>query len=317
MYYIGIDLGGTNIRAGIVSEEGIILAKDDIATRRERSYQEIIKDMATLTLKLINTEGISINDVKSIGIGTPGTSDNVKGVLGYSNNFNFHDVPMREEMQKHINLPVYLENDANCAALAENIAGAAKGSKDSISITLGTGVGSGIIIDGKIYNGFNKAAAEMGHTVIAVDGIQCSCGRKGCWEMYSSATALISQTKDMAEKYPSSKINEIISGNTENIVGKTPFIAAKQGDKAALEIVENYIGYLAEGIVNVINAFQPEILTIGGGISNEGDYLLTPLKGLVSRRVYSRGDIKQTIIKISEMGDDTGIIGAAMIGADK
>jgi glucokinase len=317
MYYIGIDLGGTNIRAGIVNEKGIVLAKYDVATRRERSYQEIIKDMATLTLKLIDSEGIGINDVKSIGIGTPGTSDNEKGTLGYSNNFNFHDVPMREEMQKHVNLPVYLENDANCAALAENIAGAAKGAKDSISITLGTGVGSGIIIDGKIYNGFNRAAAEMGHTVIAVDGIQCSCGRKGCWEMYSSATALISQTKDMAEKYPSSKINEIISGNAENIVGKTPFIAAKQGDKTALKIVESYTAYLAEGISNVINAFQPEILTIGGGISNEGDYLLTPLKDLVSKRVYSRGDIKQTIIKISKMGDDAGIIGAAMIGADK
>lgn len=317
MYYIGIDLGGTNMRVGIVSEDGRILAKDNVATHRERSYQEIIKDMAALTFKLIESEKISIRDVKSIGIATPGTSDNIKGILGYSNNFNFHDVPMRDEMQKLINLPVYLENDANCSALAENIIGEAKGSKDSVSITLGTGVGSGIIIDGKIYSGFNNAAAEMGHTVIVVDGIQCSCGRKGCWEMYSSATALIARTKEMAKKNPGSKINEIVSGKTEKIGGETVFKAAKQGDKVALDIVEKYIIYLAEGITNVINTFQPEILTIGGGISNEGDYLLNPLKDLVSKRVYSRGDIKQTKIKISKMGNDAGIIGAAMIGANK
>ncbi len=317
MYFIGIDLGGTNIKVGIVNENGEILIKDSVLTYRNRSFQEIIKDMAMLAQKLIKSADIDLKEVKCIGVGTPGTSNDEKGILGYSNNFNFRDVLMRDEIQKYINLPVYLENDANCAALAESVSGAARGTENSVSITIGTGIGSGVIIGGKIFSGFNHAASEMGHTLIKADGLLCTCGRHGCWEMYASATALIEQTKDMALMNPDSLINELVCDNIENIGARTPFIAAKQGDKTAIKVIENYIGYLAEGVVNVINAFQPEILTIGGGVSNEGDDILEPMKKIVYQRVYSRGDIMQTKIKISGLGNDAGIIGAAMIGKNK
>ncbi|MBZ4646609.1 MAG: glucokinase [Petroclostridium sp.] len=311
--YIGIDLGGTNIAVGLVDENGTIIHKDSIPTNASRHYSEIIRDMAQLSLKVIEDAGYQLKDIKSIGIGSPGTPNNEKGILVYANNLQFYNVPMREEMQKYIDLPVYIENDANCAALAEAVAGAAKDVNNSITITLGTGVGSGIIINKKIYSGFNYAGGELGHTVIVMDGEQCTCGRKGCWEAYASATGLIRQTREAAVKNPDSIINKLVDGDLDKIGGKTAFDAAKKGDPVGQKVVETYIRYLAEGIVNVINAFQPEMLVIGGGICKEGDYLLKPLRELVKDKVYSK-DIPQTEIRIAQLGNDAGIIGAAMLG---
>ena len=268
--------------------------------------------MAMLALKVIGDAGIDIKDVKSIGIGSPGTPNNRDGILVYNNNLNFRNVPVRAEMQKHISLPVYLDNDANCAALAESVAGAAKDAKDSITITLGTGVGSGVVINGKIYSGFNYAAAEIGHTVIMVDGELCTCGRKGCWEAYASATALISQTRKAAEEDPDSLINKITEGRLDKIV----FDAAKQGDETAKKVVDRYIQYIAEGLTNVINAFQPQVVVIGGGVCNEGEYLLKPMREIVKKGVYSKEEVPQTQIRVAQMGNDAGIVGAAMLGKD-
>lgn len=314
MYYIGIDLGGTNIAVGLVDEEGKIIHKDSVPTLNEREYPEIIKDMAMLSLKVIEDSGVSLKDVKSIGIGSPGTPNTKEGILVYANNLRFRNVPMRAEMQKYIDLPVYIDNDANVAALAESVAGACKGARHSVTVTLGTGVGSGIVIDGKVYNGFNNAAAEMGHMVIVVDGEQCTCGRKGCWEAYASATALIRQTKKAAVANPDSLINKLVEGDLSRINAKVPFDAARQGDRVGLQIVEEYIKYLAEGVANLINIFQPEILAIGGGISKEGEYLLSPLRKLVSEKVYTVEGVPQTRIVAAKLGNDAGIVGAAMLG---
>lgn len=311
--YIGIDLGGTNIAVGLVDDGGKIIYKDSLPTGRERHYSQIIKDMAELSLKVIVDSGNRLDDVKAIGIGSPGTPDKENGVLVYTNNLDFNYVPMREEMQKHIKLPVFLDNDANCAALAEAVTGAAKGTKHSITITLGTGVGSGIVIDGKIYSGFNDSGAELGHTVICIDGEQCTCGRKGCWEAYASATALIRQTKEAVRTNPDSLINKMIEGNTENVSGKTAFEAARQGDEAGKMVVENYIKYIAEGLVNTINIFQPNVVVIGGGICKEGDYLLNPLREFIKKNVYCK-QVEQTRIETAVLGNDAGIIGAAMLG---
>jgi glucokinase len=270
--------------------------------------------MASLSLKVINDAGVSIDQVRNIGVGSPGTPNCEEGILVYSNNLNFRNVPLRAEMQKYVNLPVFLDNDANCAALAESVAGAAKGVKHSVTITLGTGIGGGVIIDGKIYSGFNYAGAEIGHTVIVCDGEQCTCGRKGCWEAYASATALIRQTSKAAEENPQSLINKLIEGDFSRIDAKTAFDAAKQGDETGERVVRQYIKYIAEGLINAINTFMPEIVVIGGGVCKEGEYLLKPLRELVSAGVYSREEVPQTQIRTAQMGNDAGIIGAAMLG---
>jgi len=314
MYYVGIDLGGTNIAAGVVDENGVLLNKDSVPTKRERQYQEIIKDMAQLAIKVIKDKGLDIKDIKSIGIGSPGTPDIKKGMLVYSCNLNFDNAPIRDEMQKYIDLPIYLENDANCAALAESIAGAAKDVDDSIAITLGTGIGGGIVINKRIYSGFNYAGSEIGHTVIVSDGVQCTCGRKGCWEAYASATALIRQTKDAALANPESKINEIINGNLDNIDAKTAFDAAKIGDATGQKVVDQYIKYIAEGLSNTINSFMPEVVVIGGGVCKEGEYLLKPLRERVYADIYCRGSVPKPQIRVAQMGNDAGIVGAAMLG---
>lgn len=314
MYYVGIDLGGTNIAIGLVDEDGKIIHKDSVPTHKERSYQEILKDMAMLALKVIKDAGIEINEVKNIGVGSPGTPDCKNGILVYNNNLNFRNVPLRNELQKYIDLPVYLDNDANCAALAESVAGAAKGAQSSVTITLGTGIGGGVVIDGKIFSGFNYAGAELGHTVIMVDGEQCSCGRKGCWETYASASALIRQTKKAITENPDCLINKLVDGDLSKVDAKVAFDAAKQGDETGKKVVDQYIKYIAEGLINVINTFMPEILVIGGGVCKEGEYLLQPLREFIKEGVYGREDIPQTVLKTAQMGNDAGIVGAAMLG---
>lgn len=313
MYYIGIDLGGTGIKAGVVDENGKIIHKDSVPTQSERHYSEIMKDMAMLSLKVVKDAGLDISDIKSIGIGSPGTPDCKEGVLIYANNLKFRNVPVRTEIQKYIDLPVYLDNDANCAALAESVAGAAKGTDHSITITLGTGVGSGVVINRKIYSGFNYAAAELGHNVIVADGELCTCGRRGCWEAYASATALIKQTQIAANRHPDSLVNKLVDGDASKIDAKTAFDAAKQGDEAGKNIVDQYIKYLAAGLVNVINAFQPQVVVVGGGVCKEGDYLLNPVREILAKENYSK-EGPHTQLKVAQMGNDAGIVGAAMLG---
>lgn len=313
MYYIGIDLGGTKIAAGVVDENGVLVHKDSVPTKRGRESGEIIKDMAMLSLKVIKDSGLDLKDIKSIGVGSPGTPDSRNGILVYNCNLGFKNVPIRAEMQKYINLPVYLDNDANCAALAESVAGAAKDVSDSITITLGTGIGGGIIINNKIYSGFNNAASEIGHSVIISDGVQCNCGRKGCWEAYAAATALIRQTKEAAKNNPDSKINTLINGDLEKIDAKTAFDAAKMGDETGSKVVAQYIKFIAEGLVNAINTLSPEVVVIGGGVCKEGEYLLKPLREIVDNDIYCK-EAAKTQIRVAQMGNDAGIIGAAMLG---
>lgn len=313
MYYVGIDLGGTNIKAGVVDEEGKILSKHSIKTNSDRHYTEILKDMAMIAKKVIEDANLNIEDINSIGVGSPGSPDCKEGVLIYTNNIPFRNVPVRKEIQKYINLPVFLDNDANCAAVAENIAGAAKDVSNSVTITIGTGIGSGVVIDGNIYGGMNYAAAELGHMVIVVDGIECTCGRKGCFERYASAVALVNQSKEGAEANPTSILNSLWKENNGKMSAKIPFIAARQNDATAIKIIEQYIKYLATGITNIINILQPDVIVIGGGVCNEGKYLIDPLKELVASEVYSRPELKQTEIRVAQMGNDAGLIGAAML----
>ena len=314
MYTIGVDLGGTNIAIGIVNEKYEI-----VPTKPERGADPIIADMAALCRKLIAEEGLTLADIESVGVATPGTANNVTGVVEYANNIPFLQYPLADRLSAQLDgKKVYIENDANAAAKAEAIAGVAAGAPISVMITLGTGVGGGIIIDGKVYTGFNFAGAELGHVVIQKDGRQCSCGRKGCWEAYSSATGLVNITKDyIVEARAAGKktiMDDMIGGDLSKVSARTAFNAMKQGDEVGAAVVDEYISYLSCGIVNMINIFQPNVLSIGGGVCNEGDYLMKPLLEKVWGETYTREGTPRTQILIAKLGNDAGIIGAAVLG---
>ncbi|HAP78938.1 MAG TPA: glucokinase [Ruminococcus sp.] len=312
-YYVGIDLGGTNIVAGVVDENYNIVATAKTKTNCPRPEKDIADDMAKMALEAVKNANLTIDDIEWIGIGTPGIANSETGIIEYSNNLGFNNTPMVKYIQETIDKPVFIENDANAAAYGEYVAGAAKGAKNAVCITLGTGVGAGVVIDGKIYSGSNFAGAEIGHTVIEVDGAECSCGRKGCFEAYSSATGLIRMTKEAIAENPDC-IMAKMAEEKGKVTARTSFDAMRAGDDIAKAVVDKYIKYLAAGITNTINIFQPDILCIGGGVCNEGDPLLLPVKEIVKKEVYTRNSPKNAEIVIAKLGNDAGIIGAAFLG---
>ena len=309
MYYIGVDLGGTNIAVGVVTEEGKILATDSVPTLAEREYPEIVADMAMVCKRVVEKAGLEMKDIKAIGIGTPGSVDHKNGVFLYANYLKFENTPLAEELGKYFDIPVRLENDANAAAFGEYVVNG-KGTKDFVFITLGTGVGGGIIINEKLYTGFNGIGGELGHMTIMHGGKMCSCGNPGCWEAYASVTALIAQTKEAIEKNPDSLMAKLAEENGE-VSGRTAFEAAKKGDAAGLAVVEKYREYVASGIMNIINIFQPERLMIGGGISREGEYLIAPIREYCQKFGYNK-NIAKTDIQAATLFGDAGIVGAAL-----
>jgi glucokinase len=312
-YMIGIDLGGTNIKAGLVDAQGHILYKDSVKTLVERGTTAIITDMGKLALKVIAASGVSPAAVRGIGIGSPGTPNNVAGGLVYACNLPFRNAPVRQQIRQIIDLPVFIENDANVAALAECAFGAARGTRHSVTITLGTGVGGGVIINQRIYSGFNGAGAEIGHMVIQAGGEPCTCGRRGCFESYASASAIVRETKQAASINPASALNRLIAENGGKADGRTAFQGMRMGDAAATAVVNQYIEYLAEGLANVVNIFMPEVVAIGGGVCNEGDALLLPVRERVKVKTYPSEGVAMPEIRLAELGNDAGIVGAAML----
>ncbi len=315
MYRLGIDLGGTNIVAGVVNKEYKIISKVSCKTQVPRPESEICDSMAEVALKAIDKAKLTLDDISSIGIGVPGAVNPKTGVIEYSANLFFHNWEVVKMMQERIDKKIIIENDANAAALGEYLAGSAKGAKNAVAITLGTGVGGGIIINGKIYSGSNFAGAELGHMVIVKDGKECACGRHGCWETYASATGLINLTKQkiLSEKLDFSYMLKLCDGDINKVTGKTAFTAMVDGDPAAKEVVDEYVGYLATGIVNIINIFQPDVLCVGGGVSNQGENLLGPVRAIVEKERYTKHNDNQTIICQASLGNDAGIIGAAYL----
>ncbi len=313
MYRIGVDLGGTNIATGVLNENNEIIGRGKVKTRAPRPAPEIFDSIKEAVDMAIADAGISIDDVKSIGIGTPGSVNKETGEIEFSNNLQFNNVPAKEMLESRLKKPVYLENDANCAALGEAVAGCGNGVKDFVAVTLGTGVGSGIIIDGKIIRGSNYCGGEMGHMVINVDGIQCNCGRKGCWEKYASATALVSQAVEAMHTNKTSLLWKTCDGDLNKVEGKTIFEALDLGDATAKDVVDRYLYYVSIGIANIVNALQPEIICVGGGISGQGEKILRPIRGYVAKEHYSVHSKKQTLILPAKLGNDAGIIGSALL----
>ncbi len=310
-FFVGIDLGGTNIAAAVVDENGKIYGRAKKKTNAPRPYTEICADMAECALESIKASGMELEQIESVGVGSPGSINKEEGLVEFANNLDFHNAPIVACLEEKLNKKVYLENDANAAAWGEYVAGTGKDVKSLVMITLGTGVGGGIIENGRLVTGAWGRGAELGHTVIMAGGEPCNCGRRGCLEAYTSATALIRQTKRAMEKNPDSELWKVVNGDINAVNGKTPFLA---NDDVAKEVISTYLSYLAEGVLDVINLLQPEIIAIGGGISHEGEGVLIPLREKVQSQSYTRFSENQTKIVLASLGNDAGIIGAGLLG---
>jgi len=314
MYYIGIDIGGTNLKAGLVDENYRIVATKKAPLRFE-SMEQMGDTLAQMAIDLVEESGISRSQVASVGMGFPGPVDNKRGVVIKTVNIPIRFMPVAEMFRKHWDLPVYLGNDADCAALGEYYHYENKNVESLILVTLGTGIGTGIILGGKILSGINGCAGEGGHIVIVHGGEQCTCGRQGCWERYASANALIRQTMAAMDGDHDSLMWGLVGGDLSRVDGRTAFEAMRKGDFAAKAVVDQYLRYLAEGLANYINIFQPEVIALGGGVSHERDEdLLFPLQESVQEMCFGReADVHTKLVK-AKLGNDAGIIGAALLG---
>lgn len=312
MRKIGIDLGGTNIAAGIVDENGKILYKKSVPTGASRPKEAIIDDIAALCRVLTSEAGLIFSEIDSVGIAVPGGVDEKSGKILFTPNIPFSGLPICRILSEKLDgVRVTLANDANAATLAEVLVGAAKGADNAVMITLGTGVGGGIVMDKKIYSGANGLAAELGHFVLQMGGEKCGCGRRGCFEAYASATALIRMTKEELNTCFMSGEATLMAQSKE-INARTPFDAFRAGDKAAARVIEKYTSALANGIVSLINIFQPDVFIIGGGISGQGQFLIDLLQPKVDAEDFARGAMKRTRLCTATCGNDAGIIGAAL-----
>lgn len=311
-YCIGIDLGGTNIAAGLVDLDARkIVQQLSVKTNAPRPCEEITEDIKKLCLELCKLQGVALSSLRWVGVATPGI---VKGDTVVSAfNLGWENVCFAGLLRGAVGIPVFLANDANAAAYAEAVWGSGAGKNSLVAFTLGTGVGGGIVLNGKIWEGNNGFAAEMGHFIVEPNGRLCSCGKCGCLEAYCSATALIGDTRRMMKLYPESSMWRDVEGDVSRVSGKTSFRAAENGDKAARLVVDGFIDYLALGVSNVINIFQPDVVCIGGGISREGEVLLAPLRERVLHSSFGTDDMRTQLVAAT-FRNDAGIIGAALLG---
>ena len=313
MVYIGFDVGGTGVQVGVVNAQGEILCKGNMVTRTDIPVADQIKAMADCALDTLARSGYSLDDVKSLGAGLPGVVDPRTNHIAFCPNLGWKDVDFAGEMRKHIDKPVFMDNDATVAGLAENVAGVSAGAHSSVFLTLGTGVGGGIVIGGKVWSGFHGVGSEIGHMVIELDGEPCNCGNRGCLERYCSATAIILAARAAVMQYQDSSIMVKCEGNPANINAKMVFDAAKEGDELGMKLFNDYVKALAHGIVSIIHFLDPEVIALGGGVSKAGDFLLNALRVEVAKLVMYK-TMPYARIELAKLGPDAGIIGAAMLG---
>ena len=313
-YSAAIDLGGTNIGIGIVSEAGELVYKTSVPVEDNQNPAALLAQMAEGTKQCIADSGRELSDIELVGIGVPGLIKGPKGPVILAANINWHNVDAVSFLEEKIGLPVILGNDADCAAMGEYHAGAGKQFESLIMITLGTGIGGGAVFNGKLFPGFNGFGGEYGHIPLVHGGVKCGCGKHGCFEVYGSANALKRETREMAEQHPESLIWEMCEGNLDNIGGRTAFDAADRGDETGAAIVEQYISYLADGISGIVNIFRPEVVILGGGVSNQGASLLDPLNEKVAKLCVANETIEAPKVIKASLGNSAGIIGAGLLG---
>lgn len=312
--YIGVDVGGTKLAAGAVSEEGALLSHASRKVDPSMNGFQLAEEILAVARDAAAAAELSESQIKSVGLGIPGTTDSSTGEIIYTCNLPFRNTPVVPIFQREWDVPLFMDNDANCAALGELYAGAAKGCETALVVTIGTGIGGGFLSQGRLMTGCNGAALEIGHTVIEVNGRACPCGRRGCWEQYASATGLKALTREEMSRCPDSLMWQLVCGNLSDVGGRTAFLAAKEGDEAGKRVVSRYLSYLAAGLTNLVNIFQPERIILGGGVSHEEDSaFLFPLRELVAEERF-HGHGRQTELVKATLGNDAGIIGAALLG---
>lgn len=308
---IGIDLGGTNTVVCLCEENGKLLGKESLPTRTGNPAQ-MKADMKQLALSLCGVHGVAPDEVTQIGIGVPGSIDRDAVMLMFGTNLGMQNVCFAEVFQPEFACSVVLDNDANCAALGEVIAGAGKGCRDAIMVTLGTGVGGGIVIGGKLYTGANGVAGEIGHMVVSVGGLPCNCGRNGCLEAYASASGMIRLAEMALESGGESLLRGKRDANGGKLTAKMVCDTRDEGDALAAKVFDTYCMYLGSGLTSLVNIFQPERIIVGGGVAGYGEKLLQPLREIVARESF-QGVHRNTEIVRAELGNDAGLIGAAML----
>lgn len=314
MYYVGVNFDITNMVAGVVDEDRNIILKESVPTLRYRSIPEILNDLSSLISRIVKKAGLDIEkDIKYVGIGSYGTIDRKTGMLIYSSYFGLRDVQLLDEIKKYIKIPVYVENDANCYALAESRLGATKGYKNSVIVTIGTAMSGGIIIEGEVYHGAFYGAGEFGHHVIVLDGEKCECGRRGCWAAYASSTAIVRDARIAAIRHPESEMFKMVNGDLRLMSYRIPFQAAKKGDEFAKEVVYMYKRYIALGLINIVNILQPDAIAIGGKMRKVGDEFIDDVAQLVQEKTFGQHADKKTKILLTELDYDAVIIGATML----
>ena len=313
MLYIGVDLGGTGIKAGIVSEAGEIVVHASAPTNHERPFADVVADIAALCEKLLRQAGVGLDGIKAIGVGVPGVCDPKTGIIANCVNLGWYNVPFIAELRRHLDLPVRVDNDATVAGYAESIAGVSAGTESSVFITLGTGVGGGIVLGGRPFSGAHGVGSEIGHMVLKLGGEPCTCGKRGCFERYASATAVIREGRNAVAQHPESAIMRRCGGDPQRINAKTVFDCAREGDETALGVFRWYVNGLSNGIISIINVLDPEVIVLGGGVSLAGEFLLDAVREQVESMLLFK-DMPFARIELARLGADAGIIGAAMLG---
>lgn len=311
--YIGIDVGGTTAKAGVVDEEGKILAKSVCRTGKERAFEDIAADMAELCRRVVRESGHEMADIAAVGVGIPGEQDPRSGLVAFCNNLGWVNVPLMQRLREALGLSVYVDNDANVAALAESAFGASRDVKSSILVTLGTGVGGGIVENRRVRTGAHGVGGEIGHMVVVVDGEKCNCGHRGCWEKYASATAIIRMGRALMEEKPDCALARQLGGDAAQLNAKAVLDLAKAGDADCMGIFETYVKYLCVGLANLINIYDPDMIVLGGGVAYAGDFLLDAVRAALGDYVYCPA-LSWARVELARMGNDAGIIGAAMLG---
>ncbi len=309
-YYVGIDLGGTFIKGGIVDERGEILLQDKVPTQCSEGGERVVENISRLALNLLAKSGVDKATVVGLGLGAPGIIDCKRGEVILSENLYLEHFPLRDKVAAQTGLRVEIANDANVATLGEVKFGAAQAYDDVIMLTLGTGVGGGIVVGGKIVEGNQGAGAELGHTVLKAGGEPCACGRRGCFEAYSSASALIRETKRAMQAHKDSKLWEI--GGLDEVTGKTAFDYMEK-DIYAKQVVDAYVELLGCGVTNFANVFRPQAILLGGGICAEGDRLIKPLQAIVDREIFAGNLGPRVPILVAALGNLAGVLGAAAL----
>ena len=312
MIRIGIDVGGTGIQFGALDNKMNILAEDSIPTNISIPFSEQVERIAAAVVSTAEAAGCSPDSIESVGVGIPGVANLSTGVVDKCPNMGWYHVPFGEEFRKHLSTPLFIENDANVAALAESVAGVSAGTSSSVFITIGTGIGSGIIINGKIWSGAHHIGGELGHVIFDLGGVECTCGNKGCLERYCSATALIRMAREAVSDHPDSMIIRSVGMDPDKIEAKTVFDATHAGDPLAVKVYHQYIDYLAQAIGSVVNLLDPEVIVLGGGVSKAGSFLLDPLTTEYKKYVLFN-DQPLPPLKLAVLGAEAGIIGAAML----